>query len=96
MIVRYISVNRSKSRKNASLLGATNLVARRRELWFRATWYVAPTDSVFLCLCGEKLMIVLDIFMRHQHHEAGAVAHHRFDAIVVEALAVEFGRVGGA
>ena len=30
-----------------SLVGATNLVARcRRDLWFRATWYVAPTRLV--------------------------------------------------
>ena len=41
-------------------------------------------------------MIVLHVFVRHQHHETGAVAHHRFDAVVIEALAVELGRVGGA
>ena len=47
-------------------------------------------------LGGKELMIVLDIHVRHQHHEAGAIAHHRFDAIVVKAFAVEFGCIGGA
>ena len=59
------SVKPGKSCEEARRVGATNLVARCRcDSWFRATWYVAPTDRCFskirktnlellLCLCGE-------------------------------------------
>ena len=41
-------------------VGATNLVARCRcDLWFRATWYVAPTDRCFSKLCITLFVLPL-------------------------------------
>ena len=39
---------------------------------------------------------MVNVFVRHNNHEAVVVAHHRFDAIIVDAMSVQLGRVGGA
>ncbi len=44
--------------------------------------------QLLVCLSVESLMIVVDVFMRDEDHEAVIIAHHRFRAMVIEALPV--------
>ena len=78
-----------------SLVGATKLVARcRRALWFRATWYVAPTDRCFSKTCITYLHLLRKAKDYFCLQATWQVAHTGSEVVVDGITAIELYRQG--